>query len=385
MTYAIDAPDEFAAFDSDRLNRRISPRLISGAAILAAVVTTGAWMIDAYSAYPSHIRLASATQPDTILSPQAPKPQPAPPVPPVVAVNAYSALFDPSYSLRFTRARFAPGPNAPDAPPASTFQPTDASDFAVVETPQSSDAPTVTAKLEEDLPPLASAPKTVDAAPTPIPRPPELRAAQAPLAPRAPRRQVARLTTTGATVVQQQPDNRNFLERLFGGSQGGGQQPAGPVLAYAPANGGILDAPQPRIAASPPAAVDRQTAIYDISARMVYMPSGARLEAHSGLGALLDDPRYVSTPNRGPTPPHLYDLTLREQLFHGVRALRLTPADGGSVYGRVGLLAHTFMLGPKGDSNGCVSFRDYNAFLQAFLNGEVKRLVVVARLGDRPI
>ena len=38
------------------------------------------------------------------------------------------------------------------------------------------------------------------------------------------------------------------------------------------------------------------------------------------------------------------------------------------------------MLGPHGDSNGCVSIKDYDAFLQAYLNGEIKRLVVVARL-----
>jgi hypothetical protein len=38
------------------------------------------------------------------------------------------------------------------------------------------------------------------------------------------------------------------------------------------------------------------------------------------------------------------------------------------------------MLGPRGDSNGCVSFRDYNAFLKAFRNGEIKRLAVVASL-----
>jgi hypothetical protein len=38
------------------------------------------------------------------------------------------------------------------------------------------------------------------------------------------------------------------------------------------------------------------------------------------------------------------------------------------------------MLGPNGDSNGCVSFRDYNKFLQAYRNGEVKRLIVVAKL-----
>jgi len=44
------------------------------------------------------------------------------------------------------------------------------------------------------------------------------------------------------------------------------------------------------------------------------------------------------------------------------------------------LLAHSYMLGPKGDSNGCVSFKDYDAFLRAYQNGQVKRLAVVSRL-----
>jgi hypothetical protein len=38
------------------------------------------------------------------------------------------------------------------------------------------------------------------------------------------------------------------------------------------------------------------------------------------------------------------------------------------------------MLGPNGDSNGCVSFRDYDAFLQAYKNHEITRLAVVERL-----
>jgi hypothetical protein len=46
------------------------------------------------------------------------------------------------------------------------------------------------------------------------------------------------------------------------------------------------------------------------------------------------------------------------------------------------LLAHTYMLGPNGDSNGCVSFKDYDRFLQAYLKGEVQRLVVVAGSGS---
>lgn len=122
-------------------------------------------------------------------------------------------------------------------------------------------------------------------------------------------------------------------------------------------------------------------AIYDIEAGTVYLPSGERLEAHSGLGNMRDNPRYVNQKNRGPTPPHTYALTLRESLFHGVQAIRLTPVGGqGAVYNRVGLLAHTYMLGRAGDSNGCVSFKDYRRFLAAYQRGEIRKLVVVPRM-----
>ena len=81
------------------------------------------------------------------------------------------------------------------------------------------------------------------------------------------------------------------------------------------------------------------------------------------------------------TPPHIYELKPREALFHGVPALRLTPIGGEeTIYGRSGLLAHSFMLGPNGDSNGCVSFRDYNAFLNAYRNQGIRKLAVVARM-----
>ena len=82
----------------------------------------------------------------------------------------------------------------------------------------------------------------------------------------------------------------------------------------------------------------------------------------------------------GATPPNVYDLELREELFHGVRALRMIPQDERKVFGRAGLLVHTFMLGPNGDSNGCVSIRDYATFLQAYLDHKIKRLAVVASL-----
>jgi hypothetical protein len=129
---------------------------------------------------------------------------------------------------------------------------------------------------------------------------------------------------------------------------------------------------------------DSRTAIYDITARTVYMPDGRRLEAHSGFRDRMDDPRYVDVKREGPTPPNVYDLSLRETLFHGVRALRMTPVGDGNMYGRDGILAHSYMLGPTGQSNGCVSFSDYPAFLNAFLRGEVTRLVVVERLANPP-
>ncbi len=127
-----------------------------------------------------------------------------------------------------------------------------------------------------------------------------------------------------------------------------------------------------------------RTAIYDITSRTVYLPNGRRLEAHSGLGDHMDDPRYVNVRMTGPTPPNVYDLKMRESLFHGVRAIRLVPTDDSRMYGRAGILAHTYMLGPNGASNGCVSFSDYPAFLDAFERGEIERLVVVERLDNPP-
>jgi hypothetical protein len=118
-------------------------------------------------------------------------------------------------------------------------------------------------------------------------------------------------------------------------------------------------------------------AIYDISAKTVYMPDGSRLEAHSGRGSMADQPRYANLKNVGPTPPHTYDLRLRESRFHGVEALRLIPVDGKNKYGRDGFLAHTYLLrGGRAESSGCVAFKDYARFLAAFKKGKIKRLVV---------
>jgi len=158
--------------------------------------------------------------------------------------------------------------------------------------------------------------------------------------------------------------------------------PAAPELTTA-------SLPPPETPKPPPAARDEadalagpgsRTAVYDIAAHTVYMPDGERLEAHSGIGFRRDNPRYVARRNRGPTPPNVYKLSLRERRFHGVRAIRLTPLDEDKMFGRDGMLAHTYMLGRSGQSNGCVSFKHYRKFLRAFLKGRIERLVVVKRL-----
>jgi hypothetical protein len=172
-----------------------------------------------------------------------------------------------------------------------------------------------------------------------------------------------------ATPSAESAAKPSIFERLFG-------KPAPVSLAYASPDDGDLGGGK----VLTDGRYDRYTAVYDISTHTVYMPDGTRLEAHSGLGSRLDDPGHVEERMRGATPPNVYELRLRESLFHGVQALRLIPQNEAKVFGRSGLLAHTFMLGPNGDSNGCVSFRNYNAFLQAFLRHEIKRLAVVARL-----
>jgi len=178
-------------------------------------------------------------------------------------------------------------------------------------------------------------------------------------------------------------DHRSIFQRLFGTSSASpsifaklfGAPSSNKVeLAYASADTDGMTA------GTTGGLYDRQTAVYDISAHVVYLPNGTALEAHSGLGDQLDDPDSAHERNRGVTPPDVYTLRPREHLFHGVAALRLIPVDESKVFGRSGLLAHTFMLGPNGQSNGCVSFKDYSAFLQAYENGEITKLAVVAHL-----
>ena len=185
----------------------------------------------------------------------------------------------------------------------------------------------------------------------------------------------AELETRSGSVLAQadgagRPDDRTLLQKLSD------LLPGRVTLASLTPGGGLFRR-APDLASL---GYDSLTAVYDISAHAVYLPNGSSLEAHSGMGNLRDDPEHVSVPNAGATPPAVYELKPRERQFHGVQALRMIPAEGSDTSGRSGLLAHSFMLGPNGDSNGCVSIRDYDRFLKAFNDGEINRLVVVPSL-----
>jgi hypothetical protein len=257
------------------------------------------------------------------------------------------------------------------------------------------------APLGTSQPQGGETPRLENRVPLPPPRPPGLGEPSPPTAP-----QVVQPAAPASAV-----DDRNLFQKLLGlgipPTPGTLATSGTQVASIAPESDAAVKVPSPpppAPAATPPAPAatptpgasgkgsgwfgpgvpqasqgyDRQTAVYDIVARTVYLPDGTRIEAHSGLGDRLDDPRHVDEQARGATPPHLYELTLREGSFHGVQALRLTPIGEGDVYGRAGLLAHPYMLGPNGDSNGCVSVKDYDAFLRAYATGQIKRLMVVA-------
>ena len=181
-----------------------------------------------------------------------------------------------------------------------------------------------------------------------------------------------------AAVMSIGQEKPSMVEKLWG------KEPAhGALLAYAAADisvtGSIAKEQNPMFGGKPP--YDKETAVYIIGSKTVYLPDGTQLEAHSGLGSRMDDVRYAHVRMQGVTPPHIYTLKPRETLFHGVPALRLTPIGGeDKIFGRDGLLAHTYMLGGTGQSNGCVSFKDYYAFLDAYRNKGIRKIAVIAKV-----
>jgi Protein of unknown function (DUF2778) len=296
--------------------------------------------------------------------------------------NIVAALSDPPLLISAPET-IPPGPSLSFADRFAAASPQGVEPRPQAEPPKLAEA----ARLQVEAPKLAEArkPKEVSppparvqlaaiapASPPPPAEPPPAKAPANSIRDMAQRAKAAVMSITGA-------DKSSVFEKLWGKPQ-----PKASLLSFASADasvtGSLGSSQNPALGGTQPL-YDRSTAVYDISAHMVYLPDGTKLEAHSGLGNKLDDPNSANIRMRGVTPPHIYELKPREALFHGVPALRLTPVGGEeAIYGRSGLLAHTYMLGPNGDSNGCVSFRDYNAFLNAYRNQGIKRLAVVARV-----
>jgi hypothetical protein len=160
------------------------------------------------------------------------------------------------------------------------------------------------------------------------------------------------------------------------------------ALAFArPDNPMREDAPRAAAPSSPNwPGIGTKVAVFDMSNGVVWLPDGTKLEAHSGIGKMRDNPQYANVKMRGPTPPGTYRLTMRESLFHGVAAIRLNPIDGKAPLGRTGLLAHSYLLRSRlGDSHGCVAFAQYDRFLAAYRRGEITHMVIVPKYdGHRP-
>jgi hypothetical protein len=391
---------EMGSADFGRVSRRLLSKTIPGAAALVLSAAAGAWIVHSLPIAPS------AKAPTPVAAAKAAPPAAAPrqvaaatrSLTPATAVDTspYGALFDPGFSSGLTPASlskdslagpgFKPFVLAPAAPAPATVAatapvaaPATPAPSVAAAAPVAAPPPTVIAQLEvaplppprpvatitETEPPLPPirpadmAPRALEA-PAHAPevaaaRPADAPAPEATPAPDSTPAAVHRLTdatTRSIPAPATTTDNRGFFAKMFNW------------------------APTPDLTGR----YDKFTAVYDVSAHVVYMPDGSKIEAHSGLGDKLDDTRSFSERMKGPTPPHMYELTPREELFHGVAALRLNPVGSGDLYGRAGLLAHPYMLGPNGDSNGCVSFKDYDAFLRAYQNGQVKRLAVVASL-----
>jgi hypothetical protein len=287
------------------------------------------------------------------------------PSPPTVRPAIVASISPRAFNDRFAAAqpqgvesRAAEAASAPAAP-------------KLAEAPKAASAPKV---AEASKPKEAAPAKVAMNVPPPVPGPVESKPAKASSLSFGDMAQRAKAAVMSIASNERQ----SMTEKLWGKPSSSGS-----LLSYASADASITasigENRNPALGGSAP--YERDTAVYDISAHMVYLPDGSKLEAHSGLGEKLDDPRSAAVRMHGVTPPHIYELKPREALFHGVPALRLNPIGGeDAIYGRSGLLAHTYMLGPNGDSNGCVSFKDYNAFLNAYHNQGIKKLAVVVRI-----
>ena len=54
------------------------------------------------------------------------------------------------------------------------------------------------------------------------------------------------------------------------------------------------------------------------------------------------------------------------------------------MFGRDGMLAHSYYWAPADSRTRCVVFKDYGRFLRAFQRGDITHMIVVPRLPQAP-
>src|SRR6202022_484061 len=305
MSYSISASSNFAARHRSSARKAI-PNHVFGSAAVACLVLGCAWTLYANvfgaSVYP---QLSSANLDSPVIK-----------RPPALAIRSAPSAANNILAALPEPAPVISAPASVPSGPSLSFDDRFAAAAPQGVAPKLAEAP----KPKETSPPPAPV-QVAAIAPAPAPRPAEARPAKksgAAVRDMAQRAKAAVMSIASA-------DKPSIFEKFWGKPQ---SQPS--LLSFASADasvtGGLGKSQNPALGGSAP--YDRSTAVYDISAHTVYLPDGTKLEAHSGLGSELDDPRSARIRMRGVTPPHIYELKPREALFHGVPALRLTPIGG---------------------------------------------------------
>ena len=287
-----------AAHNRKKSSRKVIPQHFLGGVAVAAVVLGCAWTVYSNvfgaSIYPT-INNAAFDAPvvrnSTVVAARparpafneifASLPQSAPKisapetVSPSIMFNERFAASAPQGDTLHPSERQIPATQLAEASPVEAPKKADAAKLA--EAPKAKDAATQPASTQVALNVPAPAAKPVDAkvdAKVDTKAPAKTGASVRDMAQRA----------KHAVMSIASNDKPTMVEKLWG------KQPAhGGLLAYASADasvtGSIPDtlAQNPMLGGSPP--YDKQTAVYDIAAKKVYLPDGTVLEAHSGLGA----------------------------------------------------------------------------------------------------
>ncbi len=326
----IEATFDDLSFEDGDTPQRVLPKIVPGAAALALAGAVGVWAL----------HWVSPTIPEALFSRWAP----ASTVAPVVSKAFADIAIDDNLLAQLKAA----APAAPSQQVASLEAAPSVSSapFPLPRLEPFPPAPAIPPAASVPLPPGRDVPEIGETESFPLP-PVRPSGFGAPTESTTPERHAWRPNVAVAPPAAP-TDNRNVFEKLFGWAHSSlpvvasttqARTAAQPVVAqqrerespFGLGRGPLFSFPSPFGNSAPTSGYDRYTAVYDISARVVYLPDGTRLEAHSGLGAALDNPRYVAERAVGPTPPHVYELTLREGSFHGVQAIRLNPVGEGGI------------------------------------------------------